>query len=1002
MRVLSKAFWLMLVLILASGLLSGCGGGGGGGGSGGGSTLSSSISQGSSSSAQQVAHTLAGNVSGLTGNLVLSLTVDEVQESLTITANGNFTFARSFDEGEGYQVAITAQPNAQTCQIANDFGLFDNADINNVQVTCAATGAIASISGTITAAAGISIDSSINDILAFYADNSSPFTPQAINNRVTLHGFASAEATGGDSAEERYANTFSEDDYYQVNLQAGQVVQLQVVDFQGFDVGATFEGDLDLFLFDGDGELAAFSNGTTEYEEIEVPVDGDYLVNVWAFSGISKYVLRILPPGDDGFGAAFSNTGVASFVPHEMVVQLEDNGGDLQALQTQTSTLMRFGHTNLDRPTRVTMEPHVVDFALAKGQKAKARVNRGLNDLRQLNAKGYDQLVTLRNIKAMSEQPGVRYAEPNYRRSTLRVPNDPGYPSQWHYNAISLPQAWDISVGNRPSGQEVIVAVIDTGVYLAHPDFDGQLVDGYDFISNAASAADGDGIDANPDDPGDSDQRGRSSWHGTHVAATIAAASDNNSGVAGVAWGAQIMPIRVLGKNGGTSYDVMQGVRFAAGLSNDSGTVPARRADIANLSLGGGGGSLAEQNAYLAARATGMIIVAAAGNDNTSAPSYPAAYEGVISVSATDFANQRAPYSNFGSTIMVAAPGGNTTVDLNGDGYADGVLSAVADDTSGSRQPAYRFYQGTSMAAPHVAGVLALMKAVHPALDPDDVDMLIQTGAIADDLGVAGRDDFYGFGMINALKALRVATDLASGTPLPEWPPQMRVSPATLNLGLLANASVSLSNEGGGDPEVSDVAANRPWLSVAPANVSGNGLGTYQVSVNRSGLEPGFYQGQVTFAFADLNLDSLTLAVNMQVGGVSSEGELTQMYVLLLDPETQVSVAQVLPQRVGDTLTYNFSNVLPGKYLVIAGSDIDVDLLICQSGESCGIYPSLAQRQPVEVNGIDLNGIDFVADILGNFSSINTSAVKADGASNGIARLPRVNEPANGGVARQK
>lgn len=1062
MRVLSKALWLAFVLIPVSGLLSGCGGGGG---SGGGASSSSAaqifhalgtqvVGNGDITPAQAdvragttqtftlipeagfevastsgcagslngqvyvtnaitapctltvtfalIEYSLAGNVSGLVGSLGLSLMVDDVQESLTITTNGNFTFARAFDEGEGYQVAITAQPNAQTCQIANDFGLFDNADISNIQITCTATGATASVSGTIAAAAGISIDSSINDILAFYADNSSPLTPQSISNRVTLHGFASAEATGGNSLDERYASTFDEDDYYQVSLQAGQVIQLQVVDFDGFNVGTTFEGDLDLYLFDSNGEVAGRSDGITEYEEVVVPEDGDYLVNVWAFSGISKYVLRILPPGDGSFGAALSHASAADFVPHQMVVQMEDSLGDLQTLQAQTNALMRFGHTQSDRPTLVTMESQVVEFALAKGQKAKARVSRGLDDLRQLNAVGYDQLVTLRNIKAMSQQPGVRYAEPNYRRSILRVPNDPGYPSQWHYNAISLPQAWDISIGDRPSGQEVIVAVIDTGVYLAHPDFDGQLVAGYDFIFNPDSAVDGDGIDANADDPGDSDQRGQSSWHGTHVAATIAAASDDNSGVAGVAWGAQIMPIRVLGKNGGTSYDVMQGVRFAAGLSNDSGTVPARRADIANLSLGGGGGSLAEQNAYLAARATGMIIVAAAGNDNTSAPSYPAAYDGVISVSATDFANGRAPYSNFGSTIMLAAPGGNTAVDLNGDGYADGVLSAVADDTSGDRQPAYRFYQGTSMAAPHVAGVLALMKAVHPALDPDDVDMLIQTGAIVDDLGVNGRDDFYGFGMINALKAVRVASDLSSGTPLPEWPPQMRVSPATLNIGLFATASVTLSNEGGGDPEVSGVAANRPWLSVTADNVSGNGVGTYQISVNRNGLEPGFYQGQVTFDFTDLDVESLTLAVNMQVGDVSSEGELTQLYVLLLDPETQESIAQVLPKREGDTLTYSFPDVPPGEYTVIAGSDIDVDLFICQSGESCGIYPSLAQRQVVEVKGVDLSGIDFVADILGNFSSINTSATQVKDAPSGIARMPIVHQPTNDGVARQK
>jgi serine protease len=714
-------------------------------------------------------------------------------------------------------VSVASQPSAQTCQVTNGFGQVSDADITNVNVVCSADSALASLSGTITAAAGITVDTTVNDTRAFFADNTTILTPQPISNRATLHGFASAEGTGGDPLEERYTTNFNEDDYYQVSLQAGQVIQLQVVDFEGFEVGSTFEGDLDLYLYDSQNQLSGWSNDVTEYEEIVIAADGEYRVNVYAFSGISKYVLRILPPGDGGFSQDnLSASRVDEFVPHQMVVQLEPGAAQAQNLQTQTSNLMRFAHMHTDRPTLVSVESQVVELTLAKGQKAKVRTSRGLDALRQLNPASYEQLVTLRNIKALRQQPGVRYAEPNYLRRAFRVPNDPGYPSQWHYNTISLPQAWDVTIGNRPSGEEVIVAVIDTGIYLAHPDFSGQLLAGYDFISNPDSARDGNGIDANPDDPGDSDQRGQSSWHGTHVAGTIAVASDNNSGIAGVAWGAKLMPIRVLGKNGGTSYDVMQGVRYAAGLSNDSGTLPARRADIANLSLGGGGGSLAEQDAYQAARDTGMIIVAAAGNDNTSTPNYPAAYEGVISVSATDFANQRAPYSNFGSTISLAAPGGNIRADLNGDGYADGVLSAVADDTSGNRQPAYAFYPGTSMAAPHVAGVLALMKAVYPALSPDQVDMLIATDAITDDLGTAGRDDFYGHGLINALKSVRVASDLASGTPLPEWPPQMRATPATLNVGLAANASITISNEGGGNPDVSSVSSNRPWLTIAP------------------------------------------------------------------------------------------------------------------------------------------------------------------------------------------
>lgn len=927
-------------------------------------------------------YSLGGNVTGLMGNLTLRLMVGAQEELLPLVSNGSFTFLRSLNIGQGYQVSVASQPATQTCQISNDFGAVSESNIADIAISCIAVNATASVSGKISAVAGTAVDTTVNDKFAHYADNSIPSTPQPIGNRVTLHGFASYKPTGGDEEFERYANGINEDDYYLASLQAGQIIQLQVVDYNGFDVDSLYEGDLDLYLFTPQGDQVTFSNGVTEFEEIVVPTDGDYLINVWAYEGISKYVLRLLPPDADNLQLVAQE----DFVPHQMIVQWDKNSAESAAMKAQAAEYMQLSHAGDSRPTLVEMQPQMLSLS-SGSQKAKARVSRALEDLRQLNPASYDKVVTLRNIKTMGLQPGVSFAEPNYLRRALRDPNDSGYIHQWHYNAINLPLAWDISVGNRPAGQEVLVAVVDTGIYLQHPDLAGQLVGGYDFIANSQSARDGDGIDVNADDPGDSAQRGQSSWHGTHVAGTIAAASDNNIGVVGVSWGARIMPIRVLGENGGTSYDIIQGLRYAARLSNDSGTLPSRRADIANLSLGGGGGSLAEQNAYAAVRAAGVIIVAAAGNENSGSPSYPAAYDGVISVSATDYLNQRAPYSNFGGSIDLAAPGGDVSVDLNGDGYADGVLSATADDTSGSREPNYRFYNGTSMAAPHVAGVLALMKAVHPGLTPAQVDALIQSGALSDDLGTTGRDNTYGYGLINALKAVRVASDLAAGTPLPEWPAQMRAQPGSLNIGLSSNASITVSNQGGGSPQVSSVSDNQPWMDVSAGVVTTAGLGSYQVNVNRAGLEPGLYQGQVTFTFT--GADPLTVTVNMQVGASLAVSQLTQMYVLLIDPETQDVLDQAIPVRTGNELLYTFLEVPAGEFLVIAGSDIDADGFICQSAESCGAYPSLALRQPVSVQGIDLSGLDFVADILGNFSAAEASALFGQRSEKGVRRQPR-------------
>ena len=191
---------------------------------------------------------------------------------------------------------------------------------------------------------------------------------------------------------------------------------------------------------------------------------------------------------------------------------------------------------------------------------------------------------TLLTIKQLRGDPDLLYAEPNYRLRSLATPDDSLYPVQWHYPLINLPAAWDTTNGD-PS---VVVAVVDTGILGGHPDLAGQVVDGFDFVSDPANAADGDGIDPNPEDSGQGSSTGASVFHGSHVSGTIAASGNNGLGVAGVAYRTRIMSLRALGADGsGTSYDVNQAVRYAAGLSNDSGQLPARRAAIINLSLGG-------------------------------------------------------------------------------------------------------------------------------------------------------------------------------------------------------------------------------------------------------------------------------------------------------------------------------------------------------------------------------------------------------------------------------
>jgi len=338
----------------------------------------------------------------------------------------------------------------------------------------------------------------------------------------------------------------------------------------------------------------------------------------------------------------------------------------------------------------------------------------------------------------LSALPEVEYAEPDYIMLPLLVPNDPQYSNQWHYYeayGINLPQAWNITTGNA----NTVVAVIDTG-HRPHADLASRIVGGYDFISDVQIANDGNGRDANAEDPGDwvtvaESSSGyfagctvtNSSWHGTHVAGTIGAVTNNGQGVAGVNWGAKLLSVRTLGKCGGTTSDITDGMRWAAGLSVTGVPNNLNPAKVLNLSLGGTAltCSSAWQSAINAINAAGSIVVVAAGNSNTNASgATPANCNGVIVVGATNRSGVRASYSNYGSIVDVSAPGGQTSPTAS-----NGVLSTLNAGTTTPGADNYVFYQGTSMATPHVAGVVSLMVGLNPSLTSSQVETVLKNTA---------------------------------------------------------------------------------------------------------------------------------------------------------------------------------------------------------------------------------------------------------------------------------
>jgi len=318
---------------------------------------------------------------------------------------------------------------------------------------------------------------------------------------------------------------------------------------------------------------------------------------------------------------------------------------------------------------------------------------------------------TLKALKKSKLAKSTEFIEPNYTYSAFEVPNDPDYSKQWNLRSIKVESAWD-----ETKGSGMTVAVIDTGITIVPDLKDTKFVPGYDFANDRVEAEDDSG-------------------HGTHVAGTIAQSTNNNYGVAGIAYEASLMPLKVLSSfGGGTVADIAEAIKFAAD----------NNADVINLSLGGGGESHLLKEAIDYAYKKGVVIVAAAGNANQNAASYPARFPHVIGVAALDAAGEKAPYSNFGAGVDISAPGGSGT-------GAGGILQETIQPET--REAVFIGFQGTSMAAPHVAGVAALVKA-EGVEEPDQVLSVLQKSSLVI------QDDalnYFGAGQLDAAAAVKLA-----------------------------------------------------------------------------------------------------------------------------------------------------------------------------------------------------------------------------------------------------
>lgn len=809
-----------------------------------------------------------------------------------------------------------------------------------------------SVSGTFTAQANTAIDSDLNDNLASYRSNNSFAEAQLIPNPVILGGYVN-QINQGPDGRSRYSGDLS--DSFRVNLRAGQVIQVFVATYD------LSKNDLDLLLLDAQGNVVNSSQNQGDTETITVPSDGWYVIQVQAFLGASNYVLSI---GQAISSAALQNSLQLTddFVAGDVLVTMNSQG--VFSAQAMSTLANEFGlSASGGSPDRRMLFNLTEDSSLRTQSLDPLMAGLNFKD-----AETKEKYATLLAVKRLRQRGDVAEAAPNYRLQAFATPNDKLYRYHWDYTMMDLPQAWDLTTGNR----DVIVAVIDTGVLLQHPDLRNKLVQGYDFIKDVSTSVDGNGIDSDPNDPGDQ-KLSSSSFHGTHVAGTIGAETNNSAGVSGVGWNTRVMPLRVLGLGGaGAEYDIEQAIRYAAGLSNDSGTLPSQRADILNLSLGGPRISSDFQNVINEARNQGCMIVAAAGNDGKALTHYPAGLNGVISVSAVNMYRERASYSNTSSTVDVAAPGGDNTPDVNGDGVPDGIISTLGDDSQGSVRYIYSSSIGTSMATPHVAGVLALMKAVNPSLTPAQVDSLLSNGKMTEDLGDSGHDNVYGYGLLNAYQSVLAAIELNSSS-APVLSPKLSVGPSALNFGIsTTRLNLNINNSGGSSLALTGVAdTSGGRLSLVRNVTDENGLGTYTLTLDRSGLSVGTYSAEIIFS-STANQVSLPVIWQVTDGSSSGAGDAGYQYVLLINPDTLETVHQVTASVNNGQYSFRFDNVSAGDYIIVTGSDNNRDLLICDPGESCGAFLTLSDPSVLTVQQ-SLQDIQF--DVGFNTDFLSSSAV---------------------------
>lgn len=840
------------------------------------------------------------------------------------------------------------------------------------------------LAGTLSVPTGAAVDSDLNDVNQLGRTPNDDFaSAQALSAPVLLSGSVNRPGTGPAGHSQASGDST---DAYVLDLQRGDLVELE------FAPGsAEASADLDLYVVSADGQIIGASDrNDTVFECVRITEPGRYYLKVEAFRQAAGYTLRAGPstsPPASQDSPATATTGCTAtasrtrFDPGELVAQTRDTGTDPGATARARSLTLRAGVT-VSAGTASTAErgPHLLllPATAAERRRGLARLagdpSGTAGTARSLAAVATADAVedagratadarvdTLRYAKALRATGGYVYAEPNWLLQTAATigtfpPDDLHQGDQrWHHALIALPAAINrIAALPVQPAQRPIIAVIDTGVMLDHPDLQPQLASrGRTFLTERVP---GDRNLANGDDQRLAEDKAVS--HGTHVAGTAAAATYNGIGVAGVAPMARLMPLNVFGRHGSAkAIDILQAMLYAAGLDNGAGVLPSRRADIINLSMGTAGDcSVAFQDTVNRVRAAGTLVVAAAGSQadhlagQEADVQQPANCTGVIAVGAVDSDRRLSRYANSGPALTVSAPGGDLGPAGVASGFGEGIFSTLVNFTGdGQRVAGVGPQQGSSMAAPQVSGVLALMRYLDPDLSPEAVDALFASGRLTQDLGAAGHDGAHGWGLIDAAKAVEAVLQAQAGAAsVNSGTATLGMRPVRLDLGSLrSSATLDLVVTAGKRSTVTDtvvaVRSSSPALTLRPGTADAStSLHRQIVEVDRRLLpSDGSHVATITLTLRSGAELTVPVTLDRPAGSASSGPGWGPVYVTLLDPDTGHLLHTVLAHAAQGRYQWQFSGFRRARVLVRAGSDPNNDGVVCGPGEACGSVAAL-------------------------------------------------------------